>query len=58
MKLSPPRKINWSIAILFALISILLHQGFIPLESYPELDYWLMAIAFLILAIATLFRGL
>ncbi|HEY42368.1 MAG TPA: hypothetical protein G4O11_00075 [Anaerolineae bacterium] len=58
MRLSPPRKINWSIAILFGLISLLLHQGIIPLETFPGLDYWLMTIAFLILAIATLFRGL
>jgi hypothetical protein len=58
MRLSPPRKINWSIAILFGLIGILLHQGIITLERFPELDFWLMTIAFLILAISTLFRGL
>lgn len=58
MKLSPPRKINWSIAILFGLIGILLQQGIIPLEAFPELDFWLMTIAFLILVIATLLRGL
>ena len=58
MRLSPPRQINWSIAVLFGLIGILLHQGIIPLETYPELDFWLMTIAFLVLAIATLFKGL
>ena len=58
MRLSPPRQINWSIAVLFGLIGILLHQGIIPVETYPELDFWLMTIAFLILAIATLFKGL
>lgn len=58
MRLSPPRKINWSIAVLFGLIGILLQQGVIPLDTFPELGFWLMTIAFLILAIATLFRGL
>lgn len=58
MRLSPPRQINWSIAVLFGLIGILLHQGIIPVETYPELDFWLMTIAFLVLAIATLFKGL
>ncbi len=58
MRLSPPRKINWSIAILFGLIGILLHQGIIPVETFPELDFWLMTVAFLILAIATLLKGL
>jgi hypothetical protein len=58
MRLSPPRKINWSIAILFGLIGILLQQGIIPLDTYPELGFWLMTIAFLILAIATLFKNL
>jgi hypothetical protein len=58
MRLSPTRKINWSIAVLFGLIGILLQQGIIPLDTVPELDFWSMTIAFLILAIATLFRGL
>jgi hypothetical protein len=58
MRLSPPRKINWSIAVLFGLIGILLQQGIIPLDTYPELDFWLMTIAFLILVIATLFKNL
>lgn len=58
MKLSPPRQINWSIAVLFGLIGVLLHQGIIPVEIFPELDFWLVTIAFLILAIATLLKGL
>jgi hypothetical protein len=58
MRLSPPRKVNWAIAILFGLTGILLQQGIIPLDRFPELDFLLMTIAFLILAIATLFRGL
>lgn len=58
MRLTPPRTINWSIAVLFGFIGILLQQGIIPLETYPELGFWSMTIAFLILAIATLFRGL
>ena len=58
MRLSPPRQINWSIAVLFGLIGILLHQGIIPVQTFPDLDFWLMTFAFLILAIATLFKGL
>ena len=58
MRLSPPRQINWSIAVQFGLIGILLHQGIIPVDTFPELDFWLMTVAFLILAIATLFKGL
>jgi hypothetical protein len=58
MRLSPPRKVNWAIAVLFGLIGILLQQGIIPLDRFPELDFLLMTIAFLILTIATLFRGL
>ncbi|HEY47968.1 MAG TPA: hypothetical protein G4O14_14450 [Anaerolineae bacterium] len=58
MRLSPPKTISWSIAVLFGLIGILLQQGIIPLDTYPELGFWLMTIAFLILAFATLFRGL
>jgi hypothetical protein len=58
MKLSPPRRINWSIAVVFALLGILLQQEIIPLDRFPELGFWLMTIAFLILAFATLFRGL
>ncbi len=58
MRLSPPRKISWSIAVLIGLIGILLQQGIIPLDTFPELDFWLMTIAFLILAFATLFKNL
>ncbi len=58
MRLSPPRMISWSITVLFGLIGILLQQGIISLDTYPELDFWLMTIAFLILVFATLFKGL
>jgi hypothetical protein len=58
MRLTPPKIVSWSVAVIFGFIGILLQQEIISLEIYPDLDFWLMTAAFLILALATLFKGL
>jgi hypothetical protein len=58
MRLSPPKIVSWSVAVLFGFIGILLHQGLIPVDIYPDLDFWMMTGAFLILAFATLLKGI
>ena len=58
MRLSPPKIVSWSVAVLFGFIGILLDQGLIPVDIYPDLDFWMMTGAFLILAFATLLKGI
>lgn len=58
MRLTPPKIVSWLVAVIFGFIGILLQQEIISLEIYPDLDFWLMTAAFLILALATLFKGL
>ena len=58
MRLSPPKIISWSVAVLFGFTGILLHQGLIPVDKFPDLGFWVMTVAFLVLAFATLLKGL
>jgi hypothetical protein len=59
MRLSPPKQVIWFLAVLAGLAAILLHTGVIAFRLLPEaLDFWLMTAAFVLLVLATLFRGL
>jgi hypothetical protein len=57
LRLSPPRVGTLVFALLFALVGILAHSG--PLRSLvpSDMDFWLLAIGFLMLVFGALFRG-
>jgi hypothetical protein len=56
MKLSKPKIISWWIAVVFGVLGILGHLVSIPFVS--QYDFWFVAFAFVLLALATYFRDL
>jgi threonine/homoserine/homoserine lactone efflux protein len=56
MKLSEPKVITWWIAVAFGVVGILAHLVTIPVLS--PYAFWLVAIGFVILAVATYLKDL
>jgi hypothetical protein len=57
MELSAPRAIVFIIAIVIAMISLLPVIG-IPVGALGAYSYWLLLVAFIVLAAGTLFKGI
>jgi len=56
MKLSAPKQITWWIALVIGALGILAKLGMIPvLSGYA---FWLVVVAFVLLLLATLLKGL
>ena len=56
MRLSPPKRITWWIAVVVGVIGILSYLLVIP--TLVGFAFWLVAIGFALLAIATAVEGL
>ena len=56
MKLSAPQQLTWLIALIVGVVGILAHLGIIPVLS--GLAFWLVAVAFVLLILATYLKGL
>lgn len=56
MRLSAPKQITWWIAVILGVLGILGH--FLALPFVSTYSFWLVAIAFVLLALATFFKGL
>jgi hypothetical protein len=56
MKLSAPQVITWWIALIVGVIGIIAHLVTIPVLT--GFSFWLVAIAFVLLILATLLKGL
>jgi len=56
MELSAPTKIVFIIAVILAVISLLPVIG-IPLGAFGAYSYWLLLVAFVVLAAGNLFKG-
>ncbi len=56
MKLSAPKQTTWIIAVIFGGLGILSHLvAMPPISAY---SFWLVVIGFVLLVLATLYRGL
>ena len=56
MKLTAPKQITWWIALIIAILGLLGHFGIVAtLAGYA---FWLVLIAYAVLAVATLVKGL
>jgi len=59
MRLSPPKQITWWIALIVGVVGIVIQIMGITLIAVPYgLGFWLVAIAFILLLLATLLEGL
>jgi hypothetical protein len=56
MRLNAPKKITWWIAVIVGVVGIL--GNFITLPIISDLSFWLVTIAFILLALATYLKGL
>ena len=56
MRLSPPKNGTWSLAVLIGLLGIL--SNFVELPFVSDYTFEFMAIAFGLLLIGTLFKGI
>lgn len=59
MNLSAPKMITWLVALVVGVIGILIHVGSISIVAVPfGLGFWLVVVAFVLLLVATITRGL
>mgnify|MGYP001028752376 CR=1 FL=1 len=58
MKLSAPKAPTWWIAVVLGVLGILLHLGVFTIAGLSGYAFWLVAIAFVLLVLATLLKGL
>jgi hypothetical protein len=58
MKLTPPAKATWVIALIFGVLGILAHQRIFRIPGVTVEAFWLVTIGFVLLLIAPLVRGL
>jgi type IV secretory pathway TrbD component len=59
MNLSAPKMITWLVALVVGVVGILIHVGSITIVAVPfGLGFWLVAVAFVLLLVATLMKGL
>jgi hypothetical protein len=56
MKLNAPKKLTWWIAVIVGVIGIVAHLVTIPVVSW--FAFWLVVVAFVLLALATYLKGL
>jgi len=56
MKLSAPTQAVWLVAVILGVVGIVAHFGVIP--AVAPYAFWLVGVAFIILGVATLLKGL
>ena len=53
-----PKLSTWLISIILAVLGILLHLGIIKIPLLAPYNFWLVAVAFILLALGSIIRGL
>ncbi len=56
MKFSPPKKITFWIAVVLAVVGVI--ANFVTIPVLSGLAFWLVVVAFVLLALANLIEGL
>ena len=57
VKTNAPKQITWIVAVILGAVGILANLTSIPVVT-PEIGFWLVAVGWALLAIATVARGL
>ncbi|HUW09346.1 MAG TPA: hypothetical protein VM537_06415 [Anaerolineae bacterium] len=57
MRLNAPKQITWIIALILGVVGILANITSIPVIT-PEIGFWLLVVAWVLLLIATMTRDL
>lgn len=59
MRLSPPTLLLFLISLVFALIAMATKLSYVPIPRYlPHQEYWFAIIAYMLLSVGVIFRGL
>jgi len=53
-----PKSSTWLISVILAVIGILLYLGIIRIPWLAPYDFWLVAAAFILLALGSIIKGL
>lgn len=56
MRLSAPKNVTWWMAVVFGVLVIL--SSFIAIPFVSDNSFWFVAVGFVLLALATLLKGL
>lgn len=58
MKTQAPKSIVWIISVILAALGILLYLRIITIPVLAPYDFWLVAVAFVLLALGNILKGL
>ena len=58
MKTQAPKSITWIISVILAVLGILLYLRIITIPVLAPYDFWLVAVAFILLALGNILKGL
>jgi hypothetical protein len=58
MKLTPPKMLTWVIAFVLAVVGILMYIGTFTFAFLAPYTFWLVVVAYALLAIGTMFKGI
>lgn len=58
VKMRAPKSSTWLISVILAVIGILLYLGIIRIPWLAPYDFWLVAAAFILLALGSIIKGL
>ena len=59
MRLSPPTLLLFLISLIFALIAMATKLSYVPIPRYlPHQEYWFAIVAYMVLSVGVIFRGL
>ena len=58
MKTQAPKSIVWLISVILAALGILLYLRIISIPVLAPYDFWLVAVAFVLLALGNILKGL
>lgn len=58
MKLNAPKVVTWWIAVIIGVVGIVLKLGIVTIGALSASSFWLVAIAFVLLALASALKGL
>jgi hypothetical protein len=58
VKIRAPKSSTWIISVILAVLGILLYLGIIKIPALAPYDFWLVAVAFILLALGNILKGL
>lgn len=58
MKTQAPKSITWIVSVILAALGILLYLRIITIPVLAPYDFWLVAVAFVLLALGNILKGL